>query len=189
MRSNERPRQDGRRNSDNDALAKSEAQFRSVVEWAPTAMLLVNDKGLIEMVNAQAERVFGYAKAELVGQSMEILVPERFRDHHPRLRDEYFSDARARPMGGGRDLFAIRKDGSEFPVEIGLNPVETEDGMMVLSAIVDITDRQQAVASLRMSEERFRSIFSAVTEGIFMVDVATGTFIDVNEFRRSHVRL
>ena len=103
------------------------------------------------MVNAQAERVFGYARAELLGQPVELLVPDQFRGHHPGLRQAFHNDPNARPMGAGRDLFARRKDGSEFPVEIGLNPIETEDGTMVLSAIVDISDRKQKERSIEQA--------------------------------------
>ena len=124
------------------ALEKSEERFRRVVEAAPSAMVMINSAGRIEMVNAQAERVFGYARAELLGQTVELLVPERFRGQHPALRGACFGDPRLRPMGAGRDLFALRKDGSEFPVEIGLNPIETEDGAMVLSSVVDISERK-----------------------------------------------
>lgn len=125
------------------ALWKREEPFRQVVESAPNAMVMINRAGLIEMVNAQAERVFGYARAELLGQPVEMLVPERFRGGHPGMRGSFFAAPRSRPMGAGRDLYALRKDGSEFPVEIGLNPIETDKGTMVLSAIVDIADRKQ----------------------------------------------
>ncbi|HEX4181251.1 MAG TPA: histidine kinase dimerization/phosphoacceptor domain -containing protein [Caulobacteraceae bacterium] len=124
------------------ALAKSEARFRRVVEAAPNAMVMIGDGGQIEMVNAQAELVFGYPRSEMLGQPVEMLVPMRFRKHHPGLRRLFFEDPKSRPMGAGRDLYGLRKDGSEFPVEIGLNPIETEDGAMVLSAIVDISDRK-----------------------------------------------
>src|SRR5437868_3265856 len=119
------------------ALEKSEARFRQVVESAPNAMVMINAQGIIEMVNAQAERVFGYDRKELLGQLIENLVPERFRRNHPGLRGSFFSPPVSRPMGAGRDLFGLKKDGSEFPIEIGLNPIETDEGPMVLSAIVD----------------------------------------------------
>ncbi len=125
------------------ALRKSEERFRQVVESAPNAMVMVNDRGLIEMINTQTERVFGYSRSELLGKPVEILVPTRFSGHHPSLRASFFSQPQSRPMGAGRDLYGLRKDGSEFPVEIGLNPIETEEGTMVLSAIVDISDRKQ----------------------------------------------
>jgi PAS domain S-box-containing protein len=114
-----------------------------VVEAAPNAMVMIGPTGQIEMVNTQAENLFGYLRAEMLGQSIELLVPERFRGHHPSLRTSFFKDPHSRPMGAGRDLYGLRKDGSEFAVEIGLNPIETDEGPMVLSAVVDISDRKQ----------------------------------------------
>ena len=131
------------------ALRKSEERFRSVVEAAPSAMVMVGSDGRIEMVNAQAEQLFGYARHDLLGRPVELLVPERFRGEHPGHRGAFLSDPRSRPMGAGRDLFALRSDGTEVPVEIGLNPIETEDGIMVLSAIVDISDRKQKEARIQ----------------------------------------
>ena len=128
---------------DISARKRLEERFRRVVEAAPNAMVMISPAGQIEMVNAQAERMFGYERAEMLGQSIEFLVPDRFRGHHPALRTAFFADPHSRPMGAGRDLYGLRKDGSEFPVEIGLNPIETEEGEMVLSAIVDISDRKQ----------------------------------------------
>ena len=134
---------------DISARKRQEERFRRVVEAAPNAMVMVNAEGRIEMVNTQAERVFGYARSELLGQKMEQLVPERFRALHPGLRGAYFTDPRSRPMGAGRELYGLRKDGSEFPVEIGLNPIETDEGTMVLSAIVDISDRKEKEQKIR----------------------------------------
>jgi PAS domain S-box-containing protein len=126
-----------------------ERRFRLVVEAAPNAMVMINRAGEVVMVNAQAERVFGYSRAELLGQPVEMLVPERFRSHHPGMRATFIADSRPRPMGAGRDLYGLKKNGSEFPVEIGLNPIETDEGTMVLSAIVDITERKLAEARLQ----------------------------------------
>jgi PAS domain S-box-containing protein len=105
------------------------------------------------MVNSMTEKMFGYDRQELLGKPIELLVPERFRRHHPQFRAGFSADPRARPMGAGRDLFGLHKDGREFPVEIGLNPVETDDGLFVLSAIVDITERKQAEAQVRSLNE------------------------------------
>ena len=126
-----------------------ERRFRLVVEAAPNAMVMSDRAGNIVMVNTQAERVFGYSRAELLGQPVEILVPDRLRNHHTELRKTFFADPRPRPMGAGRDLYGLKKDGSVFPVEIGLNPIETDEGIMVLSAIVDITARKAAEQALR----------------------------------------
>jgi len=136
-------------------------------------MVLSDGAGKIALVNTQAERLFGYARAELIGQSVDMLVPERFRGHHPELRKTFLADPRPRPMGVGRDLHGLKKDGSEFPVEIGLNPIDTDDGPMVLSAIVDITARRSAELSLRESEQRYRMLIDGVTDyAIYMVDPA-----------------
>jgi PAS domain S-box-containing protein len=125
------------------SLRKSEERFRQVLESAPNAMVMVGPTGLIEMVNAQTERMFGYARNELLGKPIEMLVPERYRRNHSGLRTSFFAGPVSRPMGAGRDLYGLRKDGSEFPVEIGLNPIETDGRTMVLSAVVDISDRKQ----------------------------------------------
>jgi diguanylate cyclase (GGDEF)-like protein/PAS domain S-box-containing protein len=124
-------------------------RFVIAVESAPNAMVIVDQRGKIALVNSQAVKMFGYNREELTGQSVEVLIPERFRRGHPEHRAEFSSSPRARPMGAGRDLYAVRKDGSEFPVEIGLNPIETEDGLLVISAIVDITERKRAEEQIR----------------------------------------
>jgi PAS domain S-box-containing protein len=123
---------------------RAEERFRLAVEAAPSGMILVNSDGRIGLVNAHIERLFGYTREELVGQRTEVLVPKRFRTKHPGLRTNYMTESSIRPMGAGRDLFALRKDGSEFPVEIGLSPIATEQGMLVLAAIVNITERKRA---------------------------------------------
>lgn len=123
---------------------RTEERLRLVVESTPNAILMVNAEGNIVLVNSQAEKYFGYRREELIGQAVEILVPERFRAKHPDYRESFFTSPSARPMGVGRDLYGRRKDGSEFPVEIGLTPIETREGLLVLSAIVDITERKRA---------------------------------------------
>lgn len=146
-------------------LQRANLRFRQVVEAAPNAMVMVDKAGLIEMVNTQAEIIFGYSRVELLGQSIDILLPERFRHQHPHHRSSFFSDLSPRSMGAGRDLFGRRKDGSEFPVEVGLNPIETEDGIKVLSAITDISARKRM-------EERFRQVVEAAPNAMVMVDKA-----------------
>jgi PAS domain S-box-containing protein len=149
-----------------------EERFRQVVESAPNAMVMINQRGAIEMVNAQAERVFGFAREEMLGQSVEMLVPERFRGNHPHLRDSFFHRPESRPMGAGRDLYGLRKDGSEFPIEIGLNPIVTDEGTMVLSAIVDISSRKRL-------EQRFRQVVESAPNAMVMISQA-GTIEMVN---------
>lgn len=136
--------------------------FRQVVELAPNAIVMINQHGVIELVNAQTERIFGYQRAELIGQSIEILLPERFRHHHPHHRLTFFAQPSTRAMGSGRDLFGLRRDGSEFPVEIGLNPIETSDGVKVLSAIVDITERKR-------QENQFRQVVELAPNAMVMI--------------------
>ncbi len=126
------------------ALARSEEQFRSVVESTPSAILIVNAEGTIVLVNSQCEKFFGYRREELVGRPVELLVPERLRTEHAGYRRSFFASPSARSIGAGRDLHGRRKDGSEFPVEIGLIPLQTGGGLLVLGAIVDITERKRA---------------------------------------------
>jgi len=125
-----------------------EERFQRVVEYAPSAMVMIDHGGRIVLVNAQTEQLFQYQRSALIGQTVEMLVPERLRGEHEHFRRGFFDVPQPRPMGAGRDLFGRRSDGSAFPVEIGLNPIETEEGFMVLASIVDITERQRAQQKL-----------------------------------------
>jgi PAS domain S-box-containing protein len=131
------------------ARRQAEERLRVIVEAAPNAMIMMGEDGHIVMVNAQVERLFGYERSELLGQTIEMLVPERFRVRHPGLRQRFFAAPVARPMGAGRDLHGLRKDGSEVPIEIGLNPITTAEGRFVLASIIDITERKQAEEEIR----------------------------------------
>jgi PAS domain S-box-containing protein len=129
---------------------QSEERFRLAVEAAPAAMIMVDQRGAIVLTNALTEELLGYSRDELVGQPVDQFVPPRYRDQHADHRRAFFADSRRRPMGAGRDLFAVRKDGTEVPVEIGLSPIQTPDGVFVLAAVTDITARKQ------VEEERSR---------------------------------
>ena len=132
---------------------RAEEQFRLVVESAPNAMILVNQSGQIILVNNQTEKLFGYTRKELFEKKLELLIPERFRRHHPDLRMNFFQQPQTRPMGAGRDLFGLKKDGTEVQVEIGLNPIETQEGHMVLASVIDITERKVQERSIKKQVE------------------------------------
>ena len=133
-----------------------ETHLRAAVESAPSGLLMADAEGRIVLVNREIERLFGYAREELLGQQIERLVPERFRAVHPNYRAGFRADPRVRSMGAGRDLYGLRKDGVEVPVEIGLTPVPTEDGLYVLGAIVDISARKRHEEEQRVLSEQLR---------------------------------
>lgn len=132
-----------------ELLVGSERRFRALLESAPDAMVIVNSHGHITLVNAQAERMFGYGREELIGQSVRILIPDRHRDRHRVHQRVYMQEPTARPMGSALELHGRRKDGTEFPVEISLSPLETDRGTLVSSAIRDITERKHSEELLR----------------------------------------
>jgi PAS domain S-box-containing protein len=141
---------------DREDMPESEPLFRTLFEFSPDAIIASDRKGSIAEVNARVESMFGYPRGELLGQSIEILVPERFRHAHPAHRNGYTSAARVRPMGAGLELYGRRKDGSEFPADIMLGPVETGDGPIVLCVIRDLTEKREAEDALRRSEQQKR---------------------------------
>ncbi|MEP6903644.1 MAG: PAS domain S-box protein [Actinomycetota bacterium] len=147
-----------------EALSKSEEMLRGIFEFAPDTMVVVTDQGNIERVNAQVERMFGYERNELIGQPVEILMPNRFQSKHVKHRSEYIAEPHLRPMGNDLGFYGKRKDGSEFPVEIMLSPVIDKENSLVIGIIRDITKRQQNQDALREYADRMKILSRRLIE-------------------------
>jgi PAS domain S-box-containing protein len=149
---------------------RAEEQFRLVVEASPNALMLINAAHQITLVNAQAEALFGYTREELIGQPVNLLIPPQFRSQHDDYGQAFFAAPEIRSMGTGREMFGWRKDGSQIPVEIGLTPLTTSEGLFVLTTIVDITQRKQIEESLRRSERTLKLFVEYAPAAIAMFD-------------------
>jgi PAS domain S-box-containing protein len=151
------------------ALRQSEEEFRKFIEAAPDAIVIINKDGKIILVNAQTEQLFGYKRSELLGLPLETLLPHHFRKVHVQHRTQYASNPQARPMGAGLDLYARRKDGSEFPVDVSLSPIETNNGQLISSIIRDITERKRAEEETLKALQKEKELNELKTHFVSMV--------------------
>ena len=158
-----------------EPVAMTADQYRLVVEAAPIAFIGIDREGTIKLVNAQTEKLFGYRREELLGQPVETLVPQRFRANHPGHRTSFFADPRARVMGAGRDLSGLRKDGSEFPIEIGLTSIITDGKTLALATVADISER-------RRIENDYAGRIAAVNKSMAVAEFEMdGTIVTAND--------
>ena len=163
-----------------EMVGRSEAQFRRLLESTPDGVVIVEADGKILLANPQTLRLFGYTRQELLGQPIEMLLPTRFRERHVGHRGDYFADSRMRPMGTGMELAGLRKDGSEFPVDVSLSAIETDDGHVATAFIRDMTERRSSDAMLRKNEKHFEALLESAPDAVVIVDAA-GQIFFVNE--------
>jgi len=163
-----------------EKIIKPEVLFKSIFDFSPDAIIIVNNEGIILQANAQAEKIFGYAGKELINRSVDILIPERFRKRHDEHLKNFIAKPRRRLMGVELGLYGLRKDGTEFPVDIALGYLETESGIIVLSTVRDMTEHKKMEEALRASEAKYRGIFENAAEGIFQTTI-DGRILSANK--------
>ncbi len=161
------------------ARTQEDELFRLMVEAAPQAMIMVDQGGLIAYVNARTETLFGYSRGELLGKSVDILLPENVRDNHPNMRADFMKSPGTRAMGAGRDLYGQHRDGTSIPLEVGLNPVVTDNGIYVIASIIDIHERKRQQAELQDQNARIRAIVETAVDSVIVID-ANGIIETVN---------
>jgi PAS domain S-box-containing protein len=153
------------------ARRQSDEVYKKLLDAAPDAVIVVEESGRIVLVNLQTERLFGYHRDELIGEQMELLIPERFRRSHPEHRSRFFATPKVRPMGSGLDLFGRKRDGSEFPIEISLSPLPTEEGLLISASIRDITDRKQSELETRRIQGHLLSAVESIQGAFAIFDI------------------
>ena len=165
-------------------LKTSEARFRELLELAPDGMVVVDGNGRIRLVNAQTEKMFGYAREELLGKPVEVLIPRRFGEGHVAHRSGYAASPRVRPMGCGFDLCGRRKNGSEFPVDISVGPMRVGEVILVIASVRDISEKKETERALRESQDQIRLLMNSTAEGIYGIDLhGCCTFINASGLR------
>jgi len=163
-----------------EKIIKPEVLFKSIFDFSPDAIIIVNNEGIILQANEQAEKIFGYAENEFINRSVDILIPERFRKRHDEHLKNFIAKPRRRLMGVELGLYGLRKDGTEFPVDIALGYLETESGIIVLSTVRDMTEHKRMEEALRASEAKYRGIFENAAEGIFQTTI-DGRILSANK--------
>ena len=171
MRLSDSPEQDAAATAEVTRAGFAQFALENLFDLSPDAIFVTDATGTIRAANPRASELFGYNQAELIGRSIETLVPQRFRGHHPAHRENYHAHPRARQMGAALNLFALRKDGSEFPVDIMLKPLQTPEGVAVLSILRDVTEQREAQSLARRKDLQLRSLLDGVRDyAIFLLD-------------------